>query len=134
MMAGRFRPADHAKGDANTIGGYMAVHDRPAAFEGSDGYSYSVEILTEATGEPGAPWGAFFFFVRWARLGAQSPEGHLESEFVATAASEDEARAAAGGLSLQQVKEILDVLIDAGRGDAPRRRWWDAMRDDAGDA
>ena len=34
-MAGQFRPADHSKGDANTIGGYMAVHDRPAAFEGS---------------------------------------------------------------------------------------------------
>ena len=34
---GQFLPADHSRGDANTIGGYIAVHSRPAAFEGSDG-------------------------------------------------------------------------------------------------
>ena len=32
---------------AGAIGGYMAVHDRPAAFEGSDGMSYSVEIVSD---------------------------------------------------------------------------------------
>ena len=44
---GRFIPPDHSKGDESTLGGYMAVHARPAAFEGSDGMSYSVEILAE---------------------------------------------------------------------------------------
>ena len=43
-----YRPPDHSKGDESTIGGYMAVHDRPAAFEGSDGFSYSVEIIGPA--------------------------------------------------------------------------------------
>jgi hypothetical protein len=38
MSHARFRQPDHSKGDASTIGGYAAVHDRPAAFEGSDGF------------------------------------------------------------------------------------------------
>ena len=32
-MSGRFLPPDHSRGDANTIGGYTAVHARPAAFD-----------------------------------------------------------------------------------------------------
>ncbi len=55
---GRFLPPDHSKGDPNTIGGYMAVHDRPAAFEGSDGASYSVEIVTDTSGEKDRPFAA----------------------------------------------------------------------------
>jgi hypothetical protein len=108
----------------------MAVHDRPAAFEGTDGFSYSVEIMADNTGESAQPWGAFFLFVKWARIGAQTPEGHLESEYLARGSSEDDARRRLGMLSLGDVKELLDRLIherDA-RGDG--RRWWDAMRDD----
>ena len=67
-MAGQFRPADHSKGDANTIGGYMAVHDRPAAFEGSDGFSYSVEILAQHEPAQAPEWAAFFLFIKWARI------------------------------------------------------------------
>lgn len=130
-MAGQFRPADHSKGDANTIGGYMAVHDRPAAFEGSDGFSYSVEILAQQDPEGTPPWAAFFLFVKWARVGAQSPEGHLESDFVARGATEDEARDAAGRTSLSQTKAILDALIARVSGAQPTRRWFDAMRDDS---
>lgn len=62
---GQFLPADHARGDANTIGGYMAVHARPAAFEGKDGASYSVEIVADETGERGKQFGAFLLFVKW---------------------------------------------------------------------
>jgi hypothetical protein len=130
-MAGQFRPADHSKGDANTIGGYMAVHDRPAAFEGADGYSYSVEILTQHEPEESPPWGAFFLFVRWARIGAQSPEGHLESGYVARGATEDEARARAGQLSLAETRIVLVGLVAAAGGAKPSRRWFDAMRDDS---
>jgi hypothetical protein len=130
----RHQPPDHSKGDESTIGGYMAVHDRPAAFEGSDGFSYSVEIMTDDTGERAQPWGAFFLFVKWSRIGAQTPEGHLESEYLVRGSSEDEARRRLGALSLGDVKELLDRLIrerDA-RGDG--RRWWDAMRDDDQDS
>ena len=61
----------------------MAVHDRPAAFQGSDGLSYSVAIEVDRTGEAERPYGAYFLFVRWRRLGTQGVEGHLESTFLA---------------------------------------------------
>jgi hypothetical protein len=128
-MAGQFRPADHSKGDANTIGGYMAVHDRPAAFEGSDGFSYSVEILVERDDDDVHPWAAFFLFVKWARVGAQSPEGHLESDYLSHGATADEAREKIGALPLNDVKSTLDALI-ARRHEGPTRRWFDAMRDE----
>src|SRR3954470_22126437 len=101
-MAGQFRPADHSKGDANTIAGYMAVHDRPAAFEGSDGFSYSVEILADEDHDAGADagWGAFLCFVRWARSGAGAPEGHLESDVIARGGTETLARTSVGEMPL----------------------------------
>ena len=125
----RFQPPDHSKGDANTLGGYMAVHDRPAAFEGRDGFSYSVEILTDATGDAAAPYAAYLLFVKWARIGAQSPEGHLETDYLASAATEVLARAEVGAWQLSAVKRVLDDLIVANQGAAAStRRWWDAMR------
>ena len=123
-------PADHSKGDANTIGGYMAVHARPAAFEGPDGFSYSVALEVDETGERARPWGAFFLFVRWRRLGASGVEGHLESEFLEWGATAEETRARLGAWPLADVKRVLDGLVRA--SSAPARRWWDAMRD--GDA
>ena len=129
-MPGQHLPADHSRGDANTIGGYAAAHDRPAAFEGTDGLSYSVEIVTSATGRPERPYGAFLLFVQWARVGASSPSGHLETEFLAEADSEDDARAVVGALTLGQVRAALHVLIAERAGGAPTRRWWEAMNAD----
>jgi len=129
-----YRPPDHSKGDESTIGGYMAVHDRPAAFEGSDGFSYSVEILADEVREPGAAWRAFFLFVKWARLGAQTPEGHLESEYLASGRTETEARARLGERQLADVKALLDALIAEQAAGRPERRWWDAMGDEGEDA
>ncbi|HEY7236583.1 MAG TPA: hypothetical protein VH539_20650 [Gemmatimonadaceae bacterium] len=126
----RFIPPDHSKGDANTLGGYMAVHDRPAAFEGSDGFSYSAEIVTERTGDAAAPFAAYLLFVKWARIGAQTPEGHVETDYLANAASEEGARAAVGAWPLSEVKSALDALIAARQSGESRRRWWDAMRED----
>ena len=111
----------------------MAVHDRPAAFAGTDGFSYSAEILADETGETRRRFGAYLLFVRWARVGAASPEGHVESDFVAYGATPDEALRAAGALELRAVKDILDALIAAAAaGGPPPRRWWDAMRSDDG--
>ena len=126
----RFQPPDHSKGDANTLGGYVAVHDRPAAFEGSDGFSYSAEIVVDATDDAAAPYAAYLLFVKWARVGAQSPEGHLETDYLSRAATEDAARAALGAWQLSAVKRALDELIATKEGGVSRRRWWDAMRDD----
>jgi len=130
MSHARYRPPDHSKGDESTIGGYAAVHDRPAAFEGSDGFSYSVEIMAErAAGE----WRAFFLFIKWARIGAQTPEGHVESDYLASGSTEQEARDSIGRTPLADVKALLDRLIAGLRGAEPSRRWWDAMRDEGGD-
>lgn len=130
-MPGQHLPADHSRGDANTIGGYAAVHGRPAAFEGSDGRSYSVEIVTALTGHAERRWGGYLLFVEWSRIGASSPVGHLETDFLAEADTESDAHALVGALSLAQVRAALHELIAARDGGPPARRWWDAMRDDA---
>lgn len=131
-MAGQHLPADHSRGDANTIGGYAAVHGRPAAFQGNDGLSYSVEIATAPTGDAERPWGAYLLFVQWSRIGSTSPSGHLESDFLAESDNEADARAVVGGLSLSQVRGVLHALIAERAGAEPTRRWWDVMRDQSG--
>jgi hypothetical protein len=132
-MPGQFLQPDHSAGDANTIGGYFAVHARPAAFEGSDGMSYSVEMLTDDTGEQARPVGAYLLFVRWRRIGPAGVEGHLESDFLAWGATEAEARAAIGAMPLTEAKRVLDRLIATREGSRPSRRWWDAMREEQGE-
>ena len=132
-MSGRFLQPDHGAGDPNTIGGYHAVHARPAAFEGSDGMSYSVEILTDTTGDRTRPVGAYLLFVRWRRVGPSGVEGHLESDFVAWGATEDAARGAAGAMPLADAKRLLDRLIAQREGGRSTRKWWDAMRDERGE-
>ena len=125
---GRFLPPDHSRGDESTIGGYMAVHARPAAFEGPDGMSYSVEIETDDTGDRAAPAGAYLLFVRWGR-GEPTISGHLETDFLARAATAEEARAQVGALPLHEVKRLLDALVRE-RSPETSRPWWEAMRDE----
>jgi hypothetical protein len=126
-------PPDHSKGDANTVGGYAAVHGRPAAFEGSDGVPYSVEVVADETGDPSRPWGAYLLFLKWRPEGSQNVEGHLETDFLAWGASEAEVAAAAGRLLLSDALGHLERLLTARRAaassDEPQRPWWEAMRD-----
>lgn len=129
-MPGRHLPPDPSAGDERTLGGYMAVHARPAAFEGTDGMSYSVEILADETGDVARPWGGYLLFLRWRRMGQSGIEGHLESEFLAWGDSEAEARAAIGAMRLEEVKAQLDGLLRDDYGGTPARRWWDIMRDE----
>jgi hypothetical protein len=129
-MAGQWLPPDHSQGDANTIGGYLRVHARPAAFEGSDGMSYSVAIEADATGEAGRPFGAYFLFLRWRRVGAQGVEGHLESDFLAWGGTPDEAIDALGRWPLADVRAVLEARLADAAGGANQRRWWDVMRED----
>ena len=129
-MPGRHLPPDHSRGDERTLGGYAAVHARPAAFEGADGMSYSAEILADATGEAGRPYGAYLLFLRWRRMGASGVEGHLESDFLGWGATEAEARAAVEAMSLWEAKAVLDALVRRDYGGEPERRWWDVMNDE----
>jgi hypothetical protein len=92
----------------------MAVHARPAAFEGIDGASYSADVLTDTTDDDSAPWGAYLFFLRWSR-GEPEATGHLESPFLVRGHSEEAVRRAVGQMSLLVVKATLDGLIRAQR-------------------
>jgi hypothetical protein len=128
-MPGMHLPPDHSRGDESTIGGYAAVHARPAAFEGADGMSYSVELCTDQTGDEGAPWGGYLLFLRWRRVGEPGVDGHLETDFIVRADTEDEALAELGRMPLATVKATLDTLIRKSDAGVPRRKWWDVMRD-----
>ena len=132
MTHGQYLPPDPSKGDESTVAGYAAVHARPVALEGRDGFSYSVEVLSDSTGEPARPFGAYLMFVQWSRLGAQKVEGHLESDFVAYDDSAAAAERTAGAMSLHAAQALLDGLIRA-RDGASTRRWWSATEaaDDA---
>ena len=127
-MTGKHLPPDHSRGDANTIGGYATVHARPAAFEGPDGLSYSVELMTDTTGDAARPWGGYLLFMRWARVGDQRVEGHVESEFLAFGHTEAEARASLGTLPLGEVRAVLWDLVRA--TSRTERKWYDVMRDE----
>src|SRR6202049_5345915 len=94
----------------------MAGPHRPAACEGSAAASYSVEIVRDTSGERQRPFAAYLLFVRWGQ-GDPVASGHLETEFLAFAATEEEARTMVGALSLNDVKMKLDGLIKARRGE-----------------
>lgn len=129
-MSGQHLPADHSLGDANTIGGYALVHGRPAAFEGSDGFSYSVELAVDQVNDAGTLWGAYLLFLRWRRLGASGVEGHLETDYLLHAATQAAARTALGAFTLRQVRDLLEARI-ADAAPKPARRWFDVMRDES---
>ena len=127
---GQFLPADHSKGDANTIGGYTAVHARPPAFEGKDGTSYSVEVMTDETGDAANPWGGYLLFVKW-KSGDPIASGHLETGFLHFAPSENEARERTGAMKLSDAVDQLNALIaDKSQESRP---WWEVMKDEDGE-
>jgi hypothetical protein len=127
---GQFLPGDFSKGDPNTLGGYMAVHARPAAFEGADGASYSAEIVLDAAPESGAGMVAgYLLFVRW-RAGDPVASGHVETEYLATGSEADVLRRL-GALTLQEARSLLDSRLER---QSPGRPWWDAMRDEGDEA
>jgi hypothetical protein len=126
---GQFLPADHSKGDANTLGGYIAVHDRPAAFEGRDGASYSVEIITDADAERGARFSSYILFIRW-REGDPVASGHLETPYLSSGNTEAESRRTIEQMMLNDVRGELDRLI---REPERSRPWYEAARDEGGD-
>ncbi len=96
-----------------TLGGYMRMHNRPPAFEGSDGQPYTVDVDAEPA-EQDDRWVAFLVFLRWAETGAGIMD-HVESGDVARGATEKEARDGALELSLYDVKAELDAAIERRR-------------------
>lgn len=105
----------------------MAVHNRPAAFEGRDGASYSVEIVADQTSDPKGHYAAYLLFVRW-RQGDPVAAGHLETDYLAYGDTEPEAIAKVGAMHLNEVRSALDFLIaERTESNVP---WWEAMREE----
>ena len=52
-----------------TLGGYMAKHDRAAAFGGRDGQAYSVAMYVDDEPDEHGRFGAALLFVRWSPAG-----------------------------------------------------------------
>jgi hypothetical protein len=93
-----------------TLGGYLTVHGRAAAFQGCDGEPYTAAVELDESGDPEAPWAAYMVFVRWAQTGT-AVMGHLETEDLVAADTEDAAREALEGLPLAAVRALLDETI-----------------------
>ena len=93
-----------------TLGGYMAKHDRAAAFGGSDGQAYSVAIYVDGEPDVRGLYGAALLFVRWSAAGDR-PVGHVETETLVWAPSESEAAERLKTWSLYDVKAALDEAI-----------------------
>ena len=93
-----------------TLGGYMALHGRAAAFGGRDGQPYSVGIVVADDPEPDGRYPATLLFVRWSQSG-ERPVGHVESGVLAWGRSPEEAEARIKALSLYDVKAALDEAI-----------------------
>jgi hypothetical protein len=100
--------------DDSTLGGYLELHQRPPAFEGSDGRAYSVAIYVDDAAGADGRFGASLLFVRWTEQG-EHPEGHVETDYLAYGASPKEAEAALRALSLWDVKARLDQAIQRRR-------------------
>ena len=105
---------DAATAQDLTLGGYIALHNRPPAFSGSDQQPYTVDVDVEPTGDTDKPYAAFLVFLRWAETGA-GIMAHTESGDVAYGDSPENARAAALELTLYEVKTELDAAIERKR-------------------
>jgi hypothetical protein len=109
-----FDPAENQEDSLDapdlTLGGYLEVHERPPAFEGSDEQPYTVSVEIESVEDLTAPFVAYLIFPRWAEAGL-GIVGHLETPVLWEGRSRDEVRERAHGLSLTQVKRLLDEAI-----------------------
>lgn len=94
-----------------TLGGYLEVHSRPPAFDGSDGQPYSVSIEVEKVASLTAPWVGYLVFPRWAETGL-GVVGHVETPVLVEGRSAEEVKGKLGDLSLYRVKELLDEAIE----------------------
>lgn len=99
-----------------TLGGYMAKHERAAAFSGSDGQPYSVAVYVDEDPDPRGRYAASLLFVRWSGAGDR-PVGHLETPPLAWGRTAADAEERLLVLSLYDVKAALDEAIAAAPGE-----------------
>ena len=93
-----------------TLGGYLDVHDRPPAYDGPDGYPYTVSLEVERTADLRAPYHAYLVFPRWARTGV-GIVGHVETPTLAECRSAQEAENHLRALPLLEVQRLLEEAV-----------------------
>lgn len=101
---------DSLGGADTTLGGYLAHHNRPPAFQGTDGHPYTVSAEVEKTPNLMAPFAGYLVFPRWAETGV-GIVGHLETPILLEERSREKAEASLGTLTLIQVQDLLEEAI-----------------------
>jgi hypothetical protein len=101
-----------------TLGGYMTVHDRAPAFEGSDGRAYSVALWVDDQPDERGRLAGALLFVRWRPDGSE-PDGHRETDWLVRGDSAADVERRLGAMSLYDVKALLEECIAAAHEDAP---------------
>ena len=93
-----------------TLGGYFRLHERPPAFEGSDGHPYTVSVEVEKTADLRHPWRGFLVFPRWAETGV-GIVGHVETPTMWSGRRREDVTAAAGETPLIEVQALLEAAL-----------------------
>jgi hypothetical protein len=110
-------PTPGTSPDDSTLGGYLAVHDRPPAYDGPDGHPYTVSIEVEKTANLRAPYSGYLVFPRWALTGV-GIVGHVETPTLVECASAEAATRALGEKTLLEVQSLLVAAIQLTESDA----------------
>ncbi len=96
--------------DDTTLGGYFRVHDRPPAYEGTDGHPYTVSVEVEKTGNLKAPFAGYLVFPRWAQNGV-GVIGHVETATLVECLTSEAATTELGTKTLREVQQLLEDAI-----------------------
>jgi hypothetical protein len=114
----------HGVEDA-TLGGYLRVHERPPAFEGSDGHPYTVSIEVEKTPDLRSPYRGYLVFPRWAQTGV-GIVGHRQTGLLWSGTTRADVEETAGRSTLDEVQEFLEGAIRNAVDDRdPEERDWE---------
>lgn len=110
-------PSDPAPVDG-TLKGYLDLHRRPPAFEGSDGHPYTVSIEIEPAPDLRNPFRGYLVFPRWATTGV-GVVGHVETPVLVQGATRSVVEEGLGDLELLRLKMLLEEAIAARASDNP---------------
>jgi hypothetical protein len=97
-------------GEDATLRGYVSLHKRPPAFQGSDGHPYTVSLEVEKTPNLLAPYSGFLVFPRWAETGV-GIVGHLVTPILLEKTSRAGVEESLGALTLLEVQRLLEEAI-----------------------
>ena len=93
-----------------TLGGYQEVHRRPPAFGARDGRAYSVDTFVDSEPNADGRYGAALVFIAWEARESASPQGHLETDYLAFGPSPEAAVAPLLTRTLPEIRRTWTVV------------------------